>query len=402
MPERMRGQPLVAFVAVLAGWLGGRVATLDPVSLLHVPLQSAAYLPRSYKALPVSDRGQSDFSVDGPQSYASLGEADGWRGRSEALEDLPRASASELIRLLAALLDNRGRGASGPYPELPPRGVGDPARGGPADFYLAPGTSGFDLGEVMPAGFAPAPRGAGAASGTGATPASTAYDPQAPQVRPRRWSADAWALVRSGEGAVSGSGTLPSTYGGSQAGAVLRYRLRPSSGHRPTGYMRTTAALGEVQESAAALGFAVRPLPRVPLSAMVEGRLTNGLGGNRVQPAALVTSELPPFEVVEGVRAEIYGQAGYVAGRYATAFGDGQIRLDRGFARLGPFDARLGGGVWGGAQKGAARLDAGPSMVLAGPLGKRYFGRLALDWRLRVAGDAAPGSGPALTLSAGF
>ena len=36
------------------------------------------------------------------------------------------------------------------------------------------------------------------------------------------------------------------------------------------------------------------------------------------------------------------------------------------------------------------------------PLGKGLFGRAAVDWRFRVAGDADPGSGPALTLSAGF
>lgn len=36
------------------------------------------------------------------------------------------------------------------------------------------------------------------------------------------------------------------------------------------------------------------------------------------------------------------------------------------------------------------------------PLNNRMFGRLALNWRQRMAGDAEPGSGPAVTLSAGF
>jgi hypothetical protein len=35
-------------------------------------------------------------------------------------------------------------------------------------------------------------------------------------------------------------------------------------------------------------------------------------------------------------------------------------------------------------------------------LGDRAGARLGVDWRFRVAGDAAPSSGPAVTLSAGF
>jgi len=62
----------------------------------------------------------------------------------------------------------------------------------------------------------------------------------------------------------------------------------------------------------------------------------------------------------------------------------------------------VGGGVWGGAQKGAARLDIGPSATMTIGLGESAAARLGLDWRFRVAGDAAPASGPALTLSAGF
>lgn len=56
----------------------------------------------------------------------------------------------------------------------------------------------------------------------------------------------------------------------------------------------------------------------------------------------------------------------------------------------------------GGAQKGAARLDVGPAASAAVGLGESGGARLAVDWRFRVAGSAAPKSGPALTLSAGF
>ncbi len=68
---------------------------------------------------------------------------------------------------------------------------------------------------------------------------------------------------------------------------------------------------------------------------------------------------------------------------------------------MGDFDLRAGAGAWGGAQEDAARLDIGPSASVSFQLGEGR-GRLAADYRIRVAGDAEPSSGPALTLSAGF
>ena len=134
----------------------------------------------------------------------------------------------------------------------------------------------------------------------------------------------------------------------------------------------------------------------------MEGRLTEQGGRWRVRPAALAVTQLAPLDLPMALRAEIYGQAGYVAGKFATPFADGQVRVDRSLAQVDNVEARLGVGVWGGAQKGAARLDAGPGATLSMPLGKGLFGRAAIDWRFRVAGHAEPGSGPALTLSSGF
>jgi hypothetical protein len=57
--------------------------------------------------------------------------------------------------------------------------------------------------------------------------------------------------------------------------------------------------------------------------------------------------------------------------------------------------------MWGAAQPGAARLDLGPTLT-ADMRGDATSPRLALDWRQRVAGDALPPSGPALTLAVDF
>ena len=125
--------------------------------------------------------------------------------------------------------------------------------------------------------------------------------------------------------------------------------------------------------------------------------------GGRVSfaPAVLAVSELAPRRLPLGFVAEPYFAAGYVAGRSATPFVDGAVRVERPLARFGAVEARLGAGAWGGAQDGAAALDIGPQVTVRATLAGRPV-RLGLDYRLRVAGDAVPGAGPALTLSTGF
>jgi hypothetical protein len=224
---------------------------------------------------------------------------------------------------------------------------------------------------------------------------------RAPTYRDPRWSADGWVLLRRG-GAVPAGGLAPATYGASQLGAVVRYRLAPQSAHRPALYLRGSAALNGSREREAAFGVSVRPIAGLPVAVAAEARVNGQPGGTHVRPAAFAYTELPPAALPLGARAEIYGQAGYVGGNFASAFADGQLRVDRRVAQLGRGELRAGGGAWGGAQKGASRLDVGPTATLGMSLGGSAGARLGVDWRFRVAGNAAPTSGPALTLSAGF
>jgi hypothetical protein len=226
---------------------------------------------------------------------------------------------------------------------------------------------------------------------------------QTSQTQQGRWSADAWLFRRR---ASLGPPVIPRlffpSYGASQAGAVLRYRLAPGSALRPTLYLRGAAALDGSREREFSAGLSLRPIRRIPVSLSAEARLFSGSGRTSLRPAAVAVTELAPVGLPLGLRGEAYGQAGYVGGRFATYFADGHLRADRGLARLGPAEMRLGGGVWGGIQKGAGRLDAGPSLVIGGARAGPAAMRLAADWRFRVAGNSVPGSGPALTLSAGF
>lgn len=57
-----------------------------------------------------------------------------------------------------------------------------------------------------------------------------------------------------------------------------------------------------------------------------------------------------------------------------------------------------GFGVWGGAQPGLYRVDAGPRISMQ----VRKNVRVHFDYRQRLAGNAQPGSGPAITLAADF
>lgn len=94
---------------------------------------------------------------------------------------------------------------------------------------------------------------------------------------------------------------------------------------------------------------------------------------------------------------DAYAQAGVVGIRSRDGFVDGAVRLgipigDR---------IRLGVGGWGALQPGASRADFGPqASYRLSTLGGTA--RISAEWRMRVAGDARPGSGPALTLATDF
>ncbi len=217
-----------------------------------------------------------------------------------------------------------------------------------------------------------------------------------------RWTADGWLLLRP-SGGQAALATLPAAYGSSQFGAVIRYDLRPESTVRIQAYLRATGAIGAAfRDRQAALGLAIRPFRKLPIAALIEGRLQQGSETLRIRPAAALLSEIAPFRLPLGAVGEAYGQVGYVGGRNPTSFFDAQITAERSLLKLGSASALgIGAGMWTGGQRGAARLDIGPRAVLRTSLGALPV-RVTLDWRERIAGGASPGSGPVLTLAAGF
>ena len=394
----LRGQPLLLLVGIVLGWAALRVAFWEaPVRVgpgLSVPLAAAA--PRGERdGAPQGEGPLTDAAAGAAAPRAASALPPHLPLPTAALPLLPRASAMSKrlasepakLPLPAPFLPARPSGAAfapaAPAPVVPVRAaVGHNLllMAGLAQMEVPPAL----LALLRPASDAAVPR---------AAPARVANRALA------RWSADAWVMLRQGGAAP----LLPSQpgYGRSQAGAVVRYRLAPQSARQPQAYLRGALALAGGQDRELAAGVSARPLARVPVRLLAELRVADTAAGAKVRPAALAVSELPVVPLPLGARAEGYVQAGYVGGDYATAFVDGQARVDRPLLRVQGAELGAGAGVWGGAQKGAARLDIGPTASLAFNIGDTRS-RLAVDYRFRVAGDAQPASGPAVTLSAGF
>ncbi|MDP4574467.1 hypothetical protein Q9K02_04865 [Qipengyuania sp. G39] len=217
----------------------------------------------------------------------------------------------------------------------------------------------------------------------------------------KAWRIDAWLMLRGGGTPALAGGARPASYGASQTGAVFAYRLAQSSRHEPAIYSRASKALVTEGETEAALGMRAKPVGGLPVTMHAELRATEFAGQVQLRPAAFVSAGIDDERMPLGLEASGYAQAGYVAGDFATAFADGRVDLTRDIKDNDFMSLSGGAGAWGGAQRGAKRVDIGPTLKLDFGLGDGQA-RLAADIRFRVAGNAEPSSGAALTLSAGF
>ena len=375
LPGR-RGQPLLALGGLLLGWAAVRAVLWEDVVLPITPvLARPGYLPVTAQGpVPVGPARavHRDRAIAAPARTPL---------QAAPLPTPPRPVALPLVPT-ALILPPKPATLSGP-------GLGTDRAGIAAGHQIA-----------WLAGVAQLPLPAFV---TGARPRLAARPSPLPQPQSGRWSFDGWLLLRDGAGARPlPLGGLPGpTYGASQIGGVLRFQLAPPSAHRPALFLRAASALHRPRGEELALGLAVRPIARVPMAVQAELRLTADPRGDAARPAMLVVTELPSVSLPFGLAAEAYAQAGYVSGAAGTAFADGLARIDAPVARLGRGEMRAGAGLWGGLQRGAGRLDFGPTAMLDLPVGNGRI-RVSADWRLRAAGNAAPAAGPALTLSAGF
>ncbi|MXO89446.1 hypothetical protein [Pontixanthobacter aquaemixtae] len=365
--KRRRGQPIVVLAALLLLWAIGRAALWESPFAGSSPIfELPGYVAPAPAALPRSVEAATPDWPAGSRSreyptFHSAQSADVY-----ALADLYRAGVNISLREREKDTALQAMPKSLRYPATIPNERSRPSRPG-SEFVQHP--------PVL----------------TGADQRQTA----------KRWSLDSWLFIRQGGQRDVTIGPAPATYGASQAGAVLRYRLAPHSGNRPAVYLRVNSPLAQTAEAEIASGLAARPIASLPLAAHGEVRVSRPNGKVRARPAAFVVTELPRVRLPLQSRLEAYAQAGYVGGDFATGFVDGHLRLDREAVAFDLGSLRLGGGVWGGAQKGAARLDAGPTASLDIKIGETPA-RISMDYRHRLTGDAEPQSGVAITISSGF
>lgn len=222
-------------------------------------------------------------------------------------------------------------------------------------------------------------------------PAPTAGSDAPPVFTASRWSGSAWAIVRPNGRATP----FASQLGGSQAG--LRFAYAIDRARRLAVTARISTAL-DIRQREAAIGLDWKPT-RLPIHLIAEQRI--GIEGASGGPALGAIGGMGPTPVGAGFRLEAYGQAGVIARDGVEGYADGSMRIARPIAGRDRAMLDMGFGVWGGAQREAGRLDIGPSIGASVPVGRRWL-RVTADWRERIAGDARPGSGPALSIGTDF
>lgn len=205
----------------------------------------------------------------------------------------------------------------------------------------------------------------------------------------RSASISSWALIRPGQ--LANPAAPAGQYGGSQIGVRARLPV-PSLPPSVAVSARLSGDTPHFRETEMALGIGYRPIPNRPLEIIAEARLPFAQP-SRPRPALIATTgwhvpNRPPPGAFQG-----YVQAGVVGLNQPVFFADGAMALRWGTGR----NSAVGAGLWGGAQAGASRVDIGPSLQVM-----HQATRLSVDWRIRIAGNARPGSGPSLTLGKDF
>jgi hypothetical protein len=215
-----------------------------------------------------------------------------------------------------------------------------------------------------------------------------------PPLQPRldRIQLTMWAMLRQQQTAVAGSPSLGNngTLGASQAGTRLTYNFSPAF----AASLRASSTVGR-RGGEVAGGIRYRPLQSIPVWVTVERRQAIGsYGGGRSAFALFAEGGLWDQPIPYGFTLDGYVQGGVVGLNSRDLFADGGLTFSRPIYKQ--FSAGLG--VWGGVQPGLYRVDAGPRVTMK----VRRNLKVHFDWRQKLAGNARPGSGPAVTLAGDF
>ncbi len=388
MARRWRGEPIVMLVLLLAAWAGLRSALWEnPFAMSQSPVE---WLVPELGL--IGGLGADTFT--GWRSAANEARS----GVTQGAAENPQTNPDRILAFAPF------RSATFP-PATQPVALDDVGMGG--------GAMVLGIWPAAPYQAQPTRSPAKPPAKPPVTPPTRPQQDLMAAAAPKRdvWTGDAWLFLRpDATNRAEASGGL-ATYGASQAGAVLRYHIAQESPLAPTAYLRASSSLAAAEQAELALGISARPARRLPVTLHTEMRIAEIGNGSELRPAVFAVAAPPVARLPARTEARFYGQAGYVAGSFATSFVDGQARIDREVARFDaeagpassarPLRLRAGAGVWGGAQRGAARADFGPTATAQFNIGQLPV-TAAMDYRFRIAGEAQPASGAALTLATNF
>lgn len=372
-----KGQAVIVPVALIAGWVALRLMLAggeqpEPIARPALEVQAAATVavPKVRRPIVLENVWAQADTARLPEIYGRgavqsfvfpLSQADIWRRSGRAVADLgfvrsrtfvTRQAATKLLQLSVAR--SNAMTSSGAFvPSQPAQ-----------------------------------------ASPTNAGPAKGGQGKKA-----KRLSVYGYAFWRDGGG--SNALAPRAQYGGSQIGVTAAYRLAdaPSA---PELSARFNIDAEKFDQPEAALGLRWRPLRKLPVALTIERRFREGPTDS---VAAFLAGGFDTVRLAEEIQLSGYAQAGFDRRDAGTKklkhFYDANLKAGRHIARDGALDISAGGGVWAGGQRGVNRVDAGPGVNVDFALANTNW-RMSADYRFRVLGDANPGSGLAVTLSASY
>lgn len=368
------------FVAVIA-WTGVRAATLGVIpagSLLSVrpspsrvapPIVATEFPP--IEPLPAADSNQAGAII--PAAF----------GAAPQLAPPPPAQ----VRTIAIPVYYAAASSALAISPRPTRLRGALPEPAPAFYAPIPALDEWPLSRMAATSMPPIRSNVVAASGQ-SLPATAARGP----AKLDRLQMTAWALLRGRQGQPVGTTSLAAngTLGASQAGARLSYNYN----RQISATLRSSSNVGRRGGEVAA-GVRVQPLGGLPLWITAERRMRIGkYGGGRNAFALFAEGGVYQRPMPWHFSLDAYLQGGIVGFKTRDKFIDGGLTLTRPLFR----NFSGGIGIWGAAQPGVYRVDAGPRISMK----VRDNVRIHLDWRQRLAGKAEPGSGPAVTLAGDF